>query len=132
MQLSKRHLMRSSPASYYLSRSECSIGTPQNASAPDFLPPPESEHVVLLPLRPPWLTCALLEKLYTSGLLAVAVANDRKAAHPMCYGRGSGGATLVGARRFEALGGHPKSGHMWSLQNRPTGDTQNMTCFTLS
>ena len=36
--------------------------------------------------------------------------------------------------RFPALnlGGHPKTGHTWSLQNRPTDRTQGMTCFTRS
>jgi hypothetical protein len=32
----------------------------------------------------------------------------------------------------DALGGHLKTGHRWSLQNRPTGRVQDMTCFTLS
>ena len=39
---------------------------------------------------------------------------------------------FVDVETAKILGGHPKTGHMWSLQNRPTERTQNMTCFTLS
>jgi putative transposase len=34
--------------------------------------------------------------------------------------------------RASILGGHPKTGHTWSLQNRPTDRGQDMTCFTFS
>jgi hypothetical protein len=37
------------------------------------------------------------------------------------------GFSSVQALQDGFLGGHPKSGHMWSLQNRPTGTLRNQS-----
>ena len=47
-----------------------------------------------------------------------------------CTSRSMAAAVIMASLKI--LGGHLKTGHTWSLQNRPTERTQNKSIYTLA